>query len=172
MGTLSIFVCLVFVAGMIFGAVLVLGRKLSADSAGRPGRGEWRFCVLGAAVCLVISIGSTAYTCFFLSRSRGATATVTGFVERKTGDNETVRSGVCEYEVDGVRYERQAAGSDGRRFSVGDRIPIRYERGRPHESRIDYWGYHWGLAVFMLCAAVVCAGLAVVLRGIEKNSSG
>ncbi|NLE58859.1 MAG: DUF3592 domain-containing protein [Planctomycetes bacterium] len=120
--------------------------------------------MLGVVICLVISIASGAYTCFFLSQSRAATATVIRLVEYKNNDNESVLSPVYEYDVDGVRYEDRPTGSDGRHFSVGDQVPIRYHQNRPHESRIDYWGHRWGVPVFMLCAAIVLAAWAVVLR--------
>ncbi len=120
--------------------------------------------MLGSVICLVISIASTAYTCFFLSRSRVATATVIALTERKTEDNETVISPLYQYDVNGVRYTDRPTGSDGREFSVGDQIPIRYRLDRPHESRIDYWGYHWDIPVFALCAAIVLAAWAAILR--------
>jgi hypothetical protein len=164
MGSLLIFVGLVFVAGMSVGAVLVFGKKLSAAKARQPSRDGWRFCVLGAIVCLVISIASTAYTTYFLSASEATTATVIRIEERKDEDNETVRSPVYAYFVDEIRHVDRPTGSDGRQFSVGDEIPIRYLRDRPHESRIDYWAHHWGVPVFMLGAAIVCAGVAVVIR--------
>jgi hypothetical protein len=164
---------IIFVLGMLVGGVVVAGIRLGAAFDRRPARqGRWRVFALGSVIGLVTSIGCAGYTCFFLLQSRAATATVVKVEEAAGKDKERVFSLTYAYDVDGVRYEDRTSSSDDRQFGVGDRIPIRYRQDRPHESRIDYWPYRWGLSICLFGGAFGFAGLAAVVRMGEQGRRG
>lgn len=149
--------------------MFTLVRKLNKEAEARqPALEKGQVFALVAALCLMVAVGSAAYTIYFLSGSRATTATLVRIVETKNDEDEIVRTPVYRYEVDGLRYEDRPSGSDGRKFAIGDEIPIRYLQSRPHESRIDYWGYHWALSVIMLIAAIGFAAAATLLRRIKR----
>jgi len=155
---------------MFVGGVIVAGRRLGAALEGRPVRRYWRLFALFAVVCLLISVGSAAYTCVFLFRSRAVTATIISFSERKTraDSNEPIYALVYRYDVDGVQHEGEI-GVSGHDFSVGDKIPIRYRRDYPEKSRVDHWVYHWGICACGLCGAMVSGCLATIIRLAERS---
>ncbi len=162
-GLLIVFVTIVLSCASLY----VVWRIARAMNEGRLDRREgdgWKMSSLGALICLVAAMGTGIYSVVFLLNSAPATATIVDVVVSETDEGEERRSVVYTYEVEGEQYQDRTSSSYGREFFKGDEIPVRYHLTRRHESRIDYWSYHWGLSVLMLGAAFVFAVFALILR--------
>ena len=149
--------------GMTLGATLRTGRPVSPM--------PWILCLIGSGVFLLSAAGASIYSIYFLSGSIQTKAIVTEIVERKDDDGHLRRTPVYAYkDATGKEFNDRSNTGDGREFMVGDTIPIRYLKTSPHESRIDYFSYHWFLPIFMSILSVVLGGLGFGLRWWRMNS--
>ncbi|MDR0353917.1 MAG: DUF3592 domain-containing protein [Opitutaceae bacterium] len=143
--------------GMSLGAHFQTNRPISPI--------PWILCATGSGISLLVAIGTSIYTLYFLTGSTPATATITEIIERKNDEGNTSYSSVYSYALpDGQKFTDRSSMSDGREYQVGDTIPIRYLVSSPHQSRIDYFAHHWSLPIFMI---VVSLGLAAVALGLR-----
>jgi hypothetical protein len=155
--------------GMAIGFMFGLTKGMSLGATFRTGRPvspiPWILCFIGAGVFLLISVGSSIYSIYFLSSSIQTSAIVTEIVERKDDEGHVSRTPVYTYkDASGEEFTDRSSTGDGREFAVGDTIPIRYLKASPHQSRIDYFSHHWLLPIFMVLFSLVLIALGIGLR--------
>ncbi|MDR0902517.1 MAG: DUF3592 domain-containing protein [Opitutaceae bacterium] len=165
---------LAFIAGIVFGFVIARYKI----PAWPPRSSEekitsvlpWMLCFTGAGILFFGAICSACYSWYFLSNSIQTEATVTRFVEEKQSDGHVNMTFVYQYlDAKGKTHEDRPNGDSGRMFQVGDKIPIRYLKNNPRESRLDYTFYHWGLTVILLVVSPGLLALGAGLRWWQKN---
>lgn len=169
----SLVLAIAFIAtllgGMAIGFMFGITKGMSLGASFRTGRPlspiPWILCFIGAGVFLLTAVGSSLYSIYFLSSSIQTNAVVTEIVERKNDEGHVSRTPVYTYKDSlGKEFTGRSSTGDGREFEVGDTIPIRYLKGSPHQSRIDYFSHHWLLPIFMTIFFIVLSGLGFGLR--------
>ena len=150
-----------FMLGIVKG--LSLGMHFRTDRPVSPI--PWILCAVGAGMFLLVAIGTSIYSLYFLSSSVPTEATITEIIERENDDGSKSYSPVYTYTLpDGQSFTERSTVSDGRRFQVGDTVPIRYLKASPHQSRMDYFMHHWFLPILLGCMSVGLGAVAAALR--------
>jgi hypothetical protein len=151
----------IFLGGAFFGFVLGTGFGLRAGLRATPRQPSpltGIFCFIGAGAMLLIAIGTTAYSIYFLTVSTKMEGVIVEVRETKDKDGDTVRYPVYRYHDSmGHEYTGTSSIGDGSPYAVGDRIRVRYLTSSPDTSRIDSFAHHWFLSLFAGCGAVVMA---------------
>lgn len=155
--------------GMAIGFMLGITKGMTLGATFRTGRPvspiPWMLCFIGSGVFLLTAVGASIYSIYFLTNSIQTKAIITEIVERKDGEGHLSRTPVYAYkDSSGKEFTDRSATGDGREYQIGDAIPIRYLKSSPHESRIDYFAYHWFLPIFMVISSVVLGGLGFGFR--------
>jgi hypothetical protein len=155
--------------GMAIGYMFGLTKGMSLGATFRTGRPvspiPWIVCFIGAGIFLLATVGSSIYSIYFLTSSIQTSAVVTEIVEQKDSEGRVSRSPVYSYKnASGQDFTDRSSTGDGRDFYVGDTIPIRYLKASPHQSRIDYFGHHWMLPIFLAVFSILLGGLGFGLR--------
>jgi CDP-diglyceride synthetase len=168
MSSYLIFGIVIFLGGVFFGFVLGTGFGLRVGLRATPREPSpltGIFCFIGAAVLLLIAIGTTAYSVHFLNASTQTEGVIVEIRESMDKDGGTVRYPVYRYhDSAGHEYTSTTSMSDGSLYAVGDRIRVRYLSGSPDTSRIDTFAHHWFLTLFAACAAAVVAVVGWVFQ--------
>jgi hypothetical protein len=174
--TLAIVIAFVaaLLGGIAIGFIMGVAKGMSLGAHFRTGKPvspiPWILCAIGSGIFLLVAIGTSIYTVYFLSGSLPSAATITEIIERKDDEGNTSFSPVYSYSLpDGQSFTDRSSMSDGRDYQVGDTIPIRYLKSSPHQSRIDYFAHHWFLPIFMTVFSVALAAAAVGLRWWRKR---
>jgi len=169
----AIFLVIAFVAtllgGIAIGFMMGITKGMSLGAHFQTGRPvspvPWILCATGSGICLLVAVGTSIYTLYFLSSSEAAEAKIIEIVERKDDEGHTSYSPVYSYTLpDGENFTDRSSMSDGREYQIGDTVPIRYLKSSPHQTRIDYFSHHWFLPIFM---SVFSLGLAAVAAGLR-----
>lgn len=155
--------------GMAIGFMMGITKGMSLGAhfqTGRPGSPiPWILCATGSGICLLMAIGTSIYTLYFLTASAPAIATVTEIIERKDDEGNKSYSPVYSYMLpDGQSFTDRSSMSDDGEHQVGDTIPIRYLKSSPHKSRIDYFAHHWFLPILMTAFSLSLAAVALGIR--------
>lgn len=159
--TLAFGIAVGFMLGLAKG--ISMGKRLQSDRPISPI--PWILCLVASVIFVLGAIGSSIYSLYFLSSSNQTQATVIEIVERKDSEGHVSRSPVYSYrDANGESFTDRTSNSDGREFSVGDTVPIRYLRNSPHQSRIDYFQHHWATPIVMGIFSMVTCGLGLGLR--------
>jgi len=158
-----------FLGGIAVGFIIGIAKGITLGANFRTGRPAspipWILCFIGSGIFLLTAIGSSIYSVYFLSSSVQTKATVIEIVERKDNEGHVKRTPIYTYtDSSGKSFTDRSSSSDGREFKVGDSIPIRYLKSSPHQSRIDYFSYHWILPIFMMIFSILLGGLGFGLR--------
>lgn len=150
-----------FVAGISKG--MTLGARFRSDRPISPV--PWILCTIGSGIFLLLALSSSVYSIYFLAGSVLSEAKVTEIIEGKDDEGHISRTPVYSYtDTNGGKFTDRTSMSGGREFAVGDTIPIRYLKKSPHQSRIDYFGYHWFLPIFTAVFSIALGGLGFGLR--------
>ena len=155
--------------GIALGYMMGLTKGMTLGASFRTGRPvspiQWIMCFIGSGIFLLMAVGSSVYSIYFLTSSAESTAVVMEIVEQKDDEGYVSRTPVYAYkDVEGKGYTERSSSSGGREFEVGDVIPIRYLKNSPHQSRIDYFSQHWLLPIIMTVSSMFLVGLGFGLR--------
>jgi len=134
--------------------------------SGRPASPLWWIlCFVLAGVFLLVSIGTSIYSIYFIANSLPAQATVIRIDETKDDDGNIFHKPVYTYTTKtGETFTDRTSMSDGREYQIGDIIPIRYLSSSPQESRINYFFHIWFIPIFFGGFFVAMAGVGAGLR--------
>lgn len=155
--------------GMAIGFMIGLAKGMSLGARFRSGRPVSALpsilCFIGSGIFLLVALGSSIYSFYFIANSAQTEAMVTEIIERKDDEGRVRRTPVYSYTAaSGNMFTDRSSIGDGRELAIGDTIPVRYLKDSPHQSRIDYFSHHWLLPVFMAAFSVGLAGLGFGLR--------
>ncbi len=169
-----ILIVVVLIAGVVIG--LVLGYSLARRKLPTPTeilesrRRSGRAFMVGGGIVLILSLGVTLYSCWFITTARKTTGTITGMRERKDQDGSVSYAPTFDFrDAAGVeqRVDSQLAGSLGR-MRVGDTVPILYQPDNPDNARIDYFLEHWFLSIGTSVAGVTLLAIGCWMVHAEK----
>jgi hypothetical protein len=162
-----IFGVIVFFVGGFIGFIigtqvgLKMGLRVKAEP---PSPVPGILCILGSMFLIVASIVSSIYSLYFINNSVQTKATVTEIREQKDDEGNISRYPAYEYfDSSGQQFSDTTSMSDGRKYGVGDKIPIRYLKKIPQESRIDHFSHHWLLSIIFGIAGVALAAVGAGL---------
>jgi len=123
---------------------------------------------LPGIVCLTVGFVWYQNTRSFVQTAEHAEGTVTELVERLGNEDDTTYSPVVEFtDCFGQQREyRSSISSSPPDFSVGDKVPILYDKNNPDSVKINHWLYlYWVplLCLFLACDSFVMAIILFVV---------
>lgn len=125
-----------------------------------------------AWLCFVIAACSAIYSATFISRSETTIAKVIKVVEKKDEGGDIQHYPIYEYYIsNGKRMEGRSTTGDGKVYSLGDEITVRFLSKTPHASIPDYFSHHWGIAIFMTVASIFLFSFSLFLNRNVKNTT-
>lgn len=158
-----------FVGGVAFGFMMGVSKGMSLGARFRSGRPvspiAWLMCFIGSGILLLVAIGTSIYSGYFLANSSQADGVVMEIIQHKDEDGDVSYYPAYSYsDASGKEFQGRSSMGSGPEYQVGDSIPIRYLKKFPHESRIDYFSHHWALPIIMSVLSIALIALGFCLR--------
>lgn len=120
---------------------------------------------LGAIVLFTVAIGSAIYSLHFLNNSELTTGKVIEIISETDSEGKERRYPVYSFEDSmGDTYRQRAYMLDGKTYTVGENIPIRYLIKKPDKSRIDNRTTHWFVTIISIIGSVALTLVGVFFR--------
>lgn len=157
-----------FLCGVMIGCKMGLERGISLGMRYLSGRPlsplPWILCLIGAGLFFIGAISTSIYSVSFLARSVTTKATITDVYETKDEEGSVARF-PCYSFVDaaGNSYGGRSRMSY-ESFEIGDTLIVRYLENTPEKSRIDSFGHHWFLPLFLGVMSIILGAFGLFLR--------
>lgn len=156
-GDVIIVVCVIAVSALVAGFVIGInvGSWMAKKTHPAPLNPIAHHLLAGfAALALLLSLGCTAYSVYFLTTSTSTSATVIALEERTDKEGHQSSWALYRY-TDGSGVQRDGSTSLAERWATpGKEIPIRFSTDAPWRSRLDTFAGHWSAPLLMLFFAV------------------
>lgn len=152
-----------------FGYIVGLTRGISlgahAQRSEPPSPIPWMIACLAGGVLLLCAVGTAGYSAYFLANSQTTVGTITGFDESTGEDGQKSYFPEFEYTTGtGERLAGRSSISEDGRYSVGEKVAVRYLSNSPSRSRLDSFAVHWLPPIFLTAAGIISLIVAFMLR--------
>lgn len=137
----------------------------------------WIMFMMGSGLALLVALGTTIYSIYFLANSVPSVAKVVEVIRSQDKEGYVHDEMIYSYTVhdgDSVReYTNRGQVTPGGylKMGPGDMVPIRYLKSSPQRSRVDEFFNHWILPIVTACMSAVMAAISLTMRWWYRRSS-